>query len=325
MPITNKIVCLGGGNAMPKTVLTGLKKYPVKISAISATLDTGGSSGRLRRGFKTGIGFGDIRRAALALSEADAKIKNHFTYRDWDGQVMANVFCTAMVAATGSQEVAIAKLKTRLKVPDRHEILPVTLDDANICAVLENGQTVVGETNIDIPKHSRNLKIKQVYLTPSAKAYPKALVAIKNADLITIGPGDLYSTLAHVLLVDGIARALKESRAKKVYICNLMQKHGETDYFMVQDFVTVIEKFIGQPLDFVIYNKTQPSAERLVSYKKEHPELADIVENRTFDSRFIGADLIPAAGGITHDPDKLAKAVLSICPVVKIRLLPGSK
>ena len=298
---------------MPKSVLAGLKRYPVKISAISATLDTGGSSGRLRRGFKTGISFGDIRRAALALSEADAKTKAHFTYRDWDGHVMANVFCTAMVAATGSQEAAIEKLKTKLKVPDRHEILPVTIDDANICAVLENGQTVVGEMNIDIPKHDRNLKIKDVYLAPPAKAYPRAVVAIKNADLITIGPGDLYSTLSHILLVDGISRALKESKAKKVYICNLMQKRGETDYFTVKDFVTAIEKFIGQPLDFVIYNKTQPSSERLASYKKEHPELSDMVENRTHDSRFIGVDLIPPIGVITHDPDKLAKAILSIC------------
>src|SRR3989344_3299921 len=130
-----KIVCLGGGNGMSKVVLAGLKKYPVKISAVAATLDTGGSSGRLRRGFKTGISFGDIRRAALALSEADVKTKNYFAYRDWDGNVMANVFCTAMTAATGSQETAIKELKTKLKVPAQHEILPVTLDDANICAV----------------------------------------------------------------------------------------------------------------------------------------------------------------------------------------------
>jgi len=313
MPRNKKIVCLGGGNAMPKAVLPGLKKYPIKISVISATLDTGGSAGRLRKGFKTGISFGDIRRAALALSEADVPTKNYFAYRDWAGNVMANVFCTAMTAATGSQEAAIRELKNKLKVPDQYEILPVTLDDADICAVLENGQTVVGETNIDIPKHDSNLKIREVYLTPKAKAYPKALKAIERADVITIGPGDLYSSLAHILLVDGIAQAIKKSKAQKVYICNLMQKRGETDHFMVQDFVAPIEKFLGGPLDFVIYNKTIPEAQKTVAYKKQHPELLGLVENRTSDPRFIGADLLAAGGAITHDPDKLAKVILSIC------------
>lgn len=309
----SKIVCLGGGNGMPKTVLSGLKKYPVKIAAISATLDNGGSAGKLRQAFKTGISFGDIRRATLALSEADTKTKTHFASRDWSGHIMANVFCTAVATVTGSPETAIKELKTRLKVPEKYEILPVTLDDANICAVLENGKTIMGETNIDVPKHNGNLKIKEVYLSPKAKAYPKTLEAIRNADLITIGPGDLYSSLAHILLVEGIPQALKKSKAKKVYICNLMQKHGETDHFTVQDFSSAIEKIIGEPLDFVIYNKTQPGVARLAAFKKEHPELLDVVENRTVDARFIGADLLFPFGPVVHDPDKLAKTILSIC------------
>ncbi|MFH1780803.1 MAG: gluconeogenesis factor YvcK family protein [Candidatus Nealsonbacteria bacterium] len=313
MEKNSKIVCLGGGNGMPKAVLAGLKNYPVKISVISATLDNGGSAGRLRKGFKTGIAFGDIRRAALALSEADVQTKQDFAYRDWDGNVMANVFCTAMVVATGSQEVAIQSLKDKLKVPCQHEILPVTLDDANICAVLENGQTIVGETNIDMPKHDSRLKIKNVYLAPKAKAYSKAIRAIKNADVITIGPGDLYSTLAHILLVDGIAQAIKTSKAQKVYICNLMQKRGETDRFIVQDFVTQIEKFLGDSLNFVIYNTAMPDAQKISAYKKEHPELLGMVENRTSDSRFIGTDLLASSDSIAHDPDKLAKTILSIC------------
>lgn len=297
---------------MPKALLLGLKKYPVKISVISATLDTGGSAGRLRQGFKTGISFGDIRRAALALSEADIQTKNRFAQRDWDGHVMANVFCTAMVAATGSQEAAIQGLKDKLKVSDQYEILPVTLDDANICAVLENGQTIVGESNIDVPKHNGDLKIEKVYLDSKAKAYPKALKEIEEADLITIGPGDLYSTLAHILLVDGIPQAIKKSRAKKVYVCNLMQKHGETDHFTVQDFAVQVEKLLGGPLDLVVYNETMPDAQRIVFYKKEHPELLNIVENRTSDQRFVGADLISSSGTIAHDSDKLAKVILSL-------------
>jgi len=306
------IVCLGGGNAMPETVLAGLKRYPVKLIAISATLDTGGSAGRLREGFG-GISFGDIRRAVLALSEADQKTKDYFAYRDWDGQVVANTFCAAMMAATGNPEKTIEKLRERLKVPSYHQILPVTLDNANICAILENNQVVVGESNIDIPKHNGNLKIKKVYLEPKAKAYPKVLEAIKKADLIVIGPGDLYSSLAHILLVDGVSTTLKRSKAKKVYICNLMTKHGETNNFQVADFVREVEKLLKRKLDFVIYNTKEPTVARLVSYKKEHPELLEIVENKVADSRFIGQDLLTPFGSISHQPDKLAKTVLSLC------------
>ena len=313
MPTLKKIVCLGGGNGMTKTILPGLKKYPVSLSVISATLDNGGSSGRLREGFKTGISFGDIRRAALALSDADSKTKNYFAYRDWDGHVVANAFCTAMTVATGSPETAISKLKERLKVPSKYQLLPVTLDDANICAVLEDGKTITGETNIDIPKHNGKLKIKKVYLKPRARAYPKALEAIKNADLITIGPGDLYSSLAHILLVEGIPEALKKSKAKKAYICNLMTKHGETNNFTVSDFVSEIEKFLGKKLDYVFYNNKRLDAERLVLSKKEHPELLEMVEGEAPDDRFIGADLITSFGSIVHDPNKLAKIILSTC------------
>ena len=308
-----KIVCLGGGNGMPKTILPGFKKYPVSLSVISATLDTGGSAGRLREGFKTGISFGDIRRAALALSDADPRTKNHFAYRDWDGHVVANAFCTAMTVATGSPEAAISKLKERLKVSSKYQLLPVTLDDANICAVLEDGKTIIGETNIDIPKHNGKLKIKKVYLKPRARAYPKTLEAIKNADLITIGPGDLYSSLAHILLVEGIPEALRKSKAKKAYICNLMTKHGETNNFTVSDFALEIEKFLGKKLDYVFYNNKRPDTERLVLSKKEHPELLEMVVGEAHDNRFIGADLITSFGSIVHDPNKLTKTILSTC------------
>jgi len=312
MPRFKKIVCLGGGNAMPQAVLTGLKNYPVKLSVISATLDTGGSAGRLREAF-TGVSFGDIRRAVLALSEADAETKDYFTYRDWDGHVMANVFCAAMMVATGNPEKTIDKLRKRLKVPLKHQTLPVTLDNANICAVLENGKTVIGETNIDIPKHNSKLRIKEVYLEPKAKAYPDTLKAIKGADLVVIGPGDIYSSLAHILLVEGVSEALRKSKAKKVYICNLMTKNGETNNFILADFTAAIEKLLGKSLDCVVYNTKKPSAQRLMTYKKEHPELLSLVEGKATNNRFVGADLIVPFGPVIHDSAKLAKIILKLC------------
>lgn len=312
MPRFKKIVCLGGGNAMPQAVLAGLKNYPVKITAVSATLDTGGSAGRLRAGFG-GISFGDIRRAVLALSEADKETKNYFAYRDWDGHVMANVFCAGMMVATNSPEKTINSLSKRLKVPVKHQILPVTLDDANICATLENGKTIFGETSIDIPKHKSNLKIKKVYLKPKAKAYPAALKAIKEADLVVIGPGDIYSTLSHILLVEGVAQALRRSKAKKVYVCNLMTKNGETNSFALQDFPAAIEKLMGQNLDFIVYNTKKPSTQRLINHKKNYPVLLDLVEGKTDDKRFVGADLLVPFGPVVHDSAKLAKVIIKLC------------
>lgn len=309
-----KIVCLGGGTAMPKAVLEGLKNYPVKLSVISAMLDSGGSSGRLREGFNTGVSFGDIRRAALALSEADSETKEHFAYRDSDGHVMASVFCTAMAVATGSSERAIQKLTERLKVPLQHQVLPATLNNAHLCAVLENRKIIEGETNIDIPKHKGSLRIKEVYLKPEAKAYSKSSKSLKEADLIVVGPGDLYSSLSQILLIKGIPQAVKKSKAKKVYVCNLMTKYGETNNFSVLDFTNEIEKYLESKLDYVIYNNLFPSRKEVKSYKKKHPELLDMVKvNENLPKeKFIGKNLLSSFGPIVHDPNKLAKILLKL-------------
>ncbi len=317
MPKTKypKIVCLGGGNAMPQAVLSGLKKYPVKLSAISSMLDSGGSAGKLRKSFQTGVSFGDIRRAILALSEAPQEIKASFSQRDSLGHVMANVFCTAVTVATGSPEIAIAKLKTRLAFPARHQALPATLSDVELCAELKNGEIINTETKIDIPEAKKRPQIKKVYLSPQAVAYPPAIVAIKKADLIVIGPGDLYSSLAQILLVEGIAQAIRESKAKVVYIANAMTKHGETNDFSVLDLANEIEKYLGGALDYVIYNKAPASKERIEATKKENPNLIDAVrvDQDLSGEKFIGENLLPASGRVVHDPQKLAEILLKLC------------
>ena len=324
-----KIVCLGGGNAMPKAVLAGLKKYPVKISAICAMLDSGGSSGRLRKDYNI-VSPGDIRRAFIALANTSSVIKELFNYRFQTGTLkghnFANLFITALELATNDYGKTIKVIKKFLNV--KHEVLPVTLDRANLYAVLENNQIIEGETNIDIPKHNGHLKIKRVFLKPKAKAYPPAIEAILKADLITIGPGDLYSSLAQILLTKGIPEAIKESKAKKVYICNLMTKYGETNNFTVSDFVREIEKYLKSPLDYVIYNTKIPTKKRLLKYKRSYnppfiseksphskPILLDLVkfdEKLSDNKKFIGQDLLPPSGPIVHDPNKLAKILLNL-------------
>jgi len=302
---------------MPKAVLSGLKKHPVKISVICAMLDSGGSAGRLRRDYKI-VSPGDIRRAFLALSNTSPIIENLFNYRFQAGDLkdhnFANLFITALELSTNNYEKASREIKRILNI--KHEVLPVTLENSNLCAVLENGKIIKGETNIDVPKHNGNIRIKRIYLKPKVRAYPKTIEAIKSADLIVIGPGDLYSSLAQILLTDGVSQAIKKSKAKKVYICNLMTKYGETNNFTISDFAKEIEKFLGQKLDYVIYNTKIPSPARLKVYKKEHPELLDLVkfnEGLIKDEKFVGADILVESGDIIHDPRKLTKIIINLC------------
>ena len=309
------IVCLGGGNAMPKAVLTGLKKHSVKLSVICAMLDSGGSAGRLRKDYRI-VSPGDIRRAFIALANTSPAIKELFDYRFQSGELkghnFANLLITALELSTNDYEKTRQELKRILNVS--HEVLPATLDKAHLYAILENGKIISGEINIDIPKHNKSLKIRKVFLKPKAKAYPPTLKAIKKADLIIIGPGDLYSSLAQILLTEGIGEAILKSKAKKVYICNLMTKFGETNNFTVLDFTKEIEKYLGGKVNYVVYNNYFPKKGIIKKYKKECPELLDLVKiNENLPKeKFIGRNLLKKEV-IEHHPQKLAKILLKLC------------
>jgi uncharacterized cofD-like protein len=310
-----KIVCFGGGNAMPKAVLSGLKKYSsVSISAICAMLDSGGSSGRLREDYNI-TAPGDIRRAFIALANTSPIIETLFNYRFETGELkghnFANLFITALELSFDNPEEMYDQIHKMLNIP--HKVLPITLDNSQLFARLENGKVISGETNIDIPKHNSDLKIKEVFLKPKAKIYPKALKEIQNADLIVIGPGDLYSSLAQILLVEGAAKAILDSKAKKVYVCNLMTKEGETNHFNVQDFTNKIESLLGGKVDYVLYNTEKPKEKPLQLKRKKHPELMNMVSySSDLDkSKFIGKDFLEPER-INHDPNKLSKSLLSL-------------
>ncbi len=310
-----RIVCLGGGNAMPKAILCELKKHQVAISAICAMLDSGGSAGRLRKEYKI-ISPGDIRRAFLALANTSPAVESLFNFRfqagDLKGHNFANLFITALELSSNDYEKTIKEIKSLLNI--EHEVLPSTLDKSHVYARLENGKIISGETNIDIPKHDGRIKIDKVFLRPKARAYDKAIKAIEKGDIIVIGPGDLYSSLAQILLTEGTAQAIKESKAKKVYICNLMTKYGETNDYTVENFASKIEEFIGTEVDYVLYNNKKVSSSRLNSYRKDNKELLDLVKFNSDinDKKFIGADLIKSKGEISHSSKKLVKRILEL-------------
>ena len=300
---------------MPRAVLEGLKQRNVDISAICAMLDSGGSSGRLREDYGI-VSPGDIRRAFIALANTSPIIEELFDYRfqagELQGHNFANLFITALNLSTNDGEKTFETINDFLNVS--HKVLPVTLDSAHVCAVLENGRVIEGETNIDIPKHDGSLRIKEVFLKPKAKAYPKAINAVYEADKIVFGPGDLFSSLAQILLVEGMAEAIRNTDGQTIYVCNLMTKHGETNKFSVGDFTKRAEDLLGGSFDKVIYNNNFPKKERIESYKKEHDELIDMVkpEADLNEEKFVGADVLKGGEKIIHDTDKLTNVILEL-------------
>lgn len=311
------IVVIGGGTGT-FTVLSGLKKYTKNICAIVSMSDSGGSSGILRDELGV-LPPGDIRRCLVALSNSDKLMRSLFNYRFKNGGLkghsFGNLFLSALEKITGSFERAITEAAKILSIDG--EVIPVTTGQTNLYALLENGQIIKGETNIDIPKHDGNLKIKKVWLQPKIRATQQALEAIKKAELIVIGPGDLYTSVISNLLVQGISNAIANSRAKKIYVCSLMTKFGETNGFTVSNFVRVIEKYLGKKvLDYVIFNKSKLPSKLLKKYAQEEkfPVKYDINQSTNFKTkpRYLGADVVSHRTLIRHDPDKLAKLILTV-------------
>ncbi|MEA2097916.1 MAG: gluconeogenesis factor YvcK family protein [Patescibacteria group bacterium] len=315
-----KVVCFSGGNAVPRAVLMSLKTYPVNITTVVSMVDNGGSSGQLRADFNV-LPPGDIRRHILALSKAPQWKKDLWQFRfgneKFDGGHIGHNFANAFIAGLEynlkDYDLVLKAVNEFMEVQGR--ALPATIEQAQICAKLENSEIIKGEDEIDVPQiHDPNLKIKKVYLDPVVKAYQPTLDAILEADLIVIGPGDLYSSSIPCLLMSGMKKAFKKTKAKKVFVCNIMTKYGETNNFSVLDFSNEVEKYMGCDFDYVIYNTEIPSKKRLKKFKKEELGILDLVEiDKGLDEKkFIGIDIIEKNGPLIHNPDKLVKLIMSL-------------
>lgn len=315
-----KVVCFSGGNAIPRAILMPLKKYPVDIVSVTSMVDNGGSSGQLREDFNV-LPPGDIRRHILVLSEAAQWKKDLWAFRfgrevfdgGHKGHNLANAFIAGLEANLKDYDKVLEIICEFMEV--KGKVLPATIEQTQICAELENGKIIKGEDEIDVPqKHDPNLKIKKVYLEPEVDAYQPSLDAVIEADLSIIGPGDLYSSIIPCLLMKGMKEAFKKTKAKKILVCNTMTKHGETNDFSVLDFANEMEKYLGAPLDFVIYNAEIPSMERVNKYKREELGILDLVKvNKNLDDKkFISSDITTDDGPIVYDPDKLVKLIMSL-------------
>lgn len=292
------IVCIGGGTGSA-AVLRALKDR-AHVALIASMADDGGSTGVLRREEHV-LPPGSVRPALVALAPP-SPLRDAFAFRFHNGHGFGNLFLGALEKTTGSFEKAIAVAGDVLKV--KGDIFPVTLDDVRLVAELNDGTILQGEHEIDVP-HGDRAAIKRVWLTPEARMNPRAAEAIARADLIIIGPGDLYTSVIPNFLVGGISEAVKQSKAKKVYLCNLMTKHGETDGYSAENFVKAIETYI--PVDVIVCNNKMPNKALLARYREAKSEFVKP------SNKYTSADLLAEDGFIRHDSgEKLARVLLDL-------------
>jgi uncharacterized cofD-like protein len=308
-----RIVAVGGGTGL-SVLLSGLKNYTSNISAVVTVADSGGSSGRLRQQFDV-LPPGDIRNCLVALADAPTLMRDLFQFRfdgnsEFAGHSFGNLFLTVMTRLTGDFEKAIKETSKVLAL--RGQVIPSTLGDVSLVAHYADGTVVTGEDQI--PK-ARKL-INRVNLTPEQPlATPDALKVIKEAQIIVLGPGSLYTSIIPNLLIKEITQAIAESEAIKVYVCNVMTQPGETDGYSVSDHIKALLKHSHEHvLDYCVVNNGVVPAEILKRYSQDNSLLVvnDRKKIENLGYRVVEEDFTMIQDGvIRHDSEKLAKIILS--------------
>ena len=313
-----KIVVIGGGSGS-SAVLRGLKKHTSNLSAVVTMFDSGGSSGLLQSEF----GYpplGDLRQCLLGLSEdieATRALRELIGFRfrqgsSLNGHSLGNLLLAALTTLGQDVEVAIEEMARLLQITGR--VIPVSTQRADLCAELSNGQVLRGESAIDTRRQPYP-RIRRMFLDPPVQANPRAAQAIREADVVVLGPGDLYTSVVPNLLVDGIRQELAASRATRVYVCNLMTKLGETDDFKASDFVRAVCDYAGAGhLDWAMVNTrpVSPAAQEAYLAKGSRPVLVDLDAVTRCVPGVFAATLSNNQVPLKHDSDRIAEAVLSI-------------
>ncbi len=319
-----KVVAIGGGTGLSST-LRGLKLHLAepwrpaqfhptisRLTAVVTVTDEGGSSGRLRRDFRM-LPPGDIRNCLVALAEDEMLFTHLFRYRfsggrGLKGHSLGNLLLTALTHLTRDFAHAVKLSSAVLAI--RGEIVPVTLSDVRLKARLRNGRIVCGESKIS----KTRIPIERLYLVPGrCRPLPETLAAIKEADLITVGPGSLYTSLIPNLLVRGIPEAIERSKALKVYICNLMTQPGETRGYTAGDHLRALDTHAGRKLfDVIILNTRRLSASLRKRYAAERAEPVsyDLAEIEALGVKPVLADLLAPGRVARHDSRHLAQILL---------------
>lgn len=310
-----KIVVVGGGTGL-STMLRGLKNYTNNITAIVTVGDDGGGSGKIREDFGM-LPPGDIRNCILALADTEPIMEKLLQYRfkegSLEGQSFGNLFLAAMAGISDNFEEAVKRMSSVLAVTGK--VLPVTLDDMKLVAILENGDEIDGESRIPDEAIARKSKIKKLMINPeNAKPLVDALKAIEEADAIIMGPGSLYTSIIPNLLVTDIADTICESDAIKIYISNIMTQPGETDDFTAADHLKTLINYGGKKcVDYVIANNGTIPDNIKERYLKEGSKLVELDRDNI---KGLGVEIVEenlvkiTKGYVKHDSEYLADIIM---------------
>jgi uncharacterized cofD-like protein len=303
--MNKKVVTLGGGTGL-STLLRGLKQFPLDLTAIVSVSDDGRSTGRLREEFKTPA-VGDIRQVLVALSETEPLVQNLINYRfqttsDLNGHTVGNLLLTAMSNITGNLSNGIESLSKVFNL--KGKVLPLTEDNITLEAIMEDGSIIEGEHNIT----GCNKKIERIYYKEKPVVTPEAIEAIKEADLIVLSMGSLYTSIIPNLLCKELVDAMSISSAKIMYICNMMTQPGETDEFDVNDHIKVLNRYLGRrKVDIVVANTGQISKELIEKYSVLEQKDPVILKDNIKDIEIIKDDFVLIEDDmIRHNNIKLA-------------------
>lgn len=325
-----KIVTIGGGTGS-FMLLSGLKKYPLEIGAIVSMSDNGGSAGMLRDELGV-LPPGDVRQCLVALSDASDDLRSLMNYRFTEGGLkghsFGNLFLSALEKTHKNFVEGIDTAMEILKVKGR--VIPVTGSEAQLRLELSDGTFIEGEDNID-HAHFQKTGVKKLHFASQVKANPVALKALRDADIIAIGPGDLYGSVLANLIIPEVARVIRQSSAPLVYNVNLTNKKGQTEGFDVDDYVDAIEEVIGRGrINFVMYNTKKPAPKLLKKYEEQEGKRFLVEWNESKNPnrkyRLVQGDFLKGgevkqtrgdalAGSrsfIRHDSEKLAKAIMLV-------------
>ena len=323
-----KIAVIGGGTGS-FTLLSQLKHYARHIAALVNMADDGGSTGLLRDEFGV-LPPGDIRQCLVALSESE-QVRDLFNYRfdngSLEGHAFGNLFLTALEKMTGNFASAVETAGEVLNITG--EVHPVTLDKVTLVMKQTDGTVTEGEFKIGHADFGASKRPEMTLIPATAALNPAARDAILAADLVVVAPGNLYGSLAPALIVPGMSEALNATKAKKIYVCNLVTKPGQTDEFDVADFAAEIERFGRFKLDYVLYNADRPPQELLDRYAKDGEFWVhfDTDELKSQHYKAIGGSFVentpyaPASESdpiastrtlIRHDADAVAKQLMRI-------------
>lgn len=309
-----KVVVLGGGTGM-SCLLRGLKKFPVDITTVVSVCDDGQSTGKLREEFNIPA-VGDVRKVMIALAETEPSVEELLNYRfkttsDLNGHTVGNLLLTATTNITGNMPDGIELLSKVLNLSGK--VLPLTEDNVTLVGEMEDGKIIEGEHNITL-SHS---KIKNVYYKVEPIVNDKVLEAIKEADLIVLSMGSLYTSIIPNLICKQVIEEIDKSKAKIVYCANLVTQPGETDNFTVSDHVKVLNKYLGKrKIDIVIANNgkiDKKLAEKYSSLEQKDPVLLDSAKLKEMGVKIIGENLVVVENNLLrHNNLKLGFHIFSL-------------